>query len=83
MDKHVLAQFFTDNGGVNICPVCAVRWGGPVFGEREVEIARCEKHQKTLSTAEIYAKGMSVGEYRRSRYFLEDLTVIRERRESK
>ncbi len=33
-----------DSGYTKICGSCAKRWGGPVYGERDVEITRCETH---------------------------------------
>ena len=45
-----------------ICTVCNKRWG-PAFEGADVELTRCEKHKNKLTTAEIYAKGMTVGMY--------------------
>jgi hypothetical protein len=49
-----------------VCPVCSKRWGTAKV-DGEVIIQRCEKHKNQLSTAEIYAKGMTVGHYNRLR----------------
>lgn len=47
-----------------VCPVCSKRWG--IFAiNSEIIIKRCDEHQDTLSTAEIYAKGLSVGNYQK------------------
>ena len=50
---------------MQVCPVCSKRWGEEKVGA-DVEITRCDEHASRLSTAEIYAKGWSVGNYDRA-----------------
>ena len=45
-----------------ICTVCNKR-GGPTVEGTEIILSRCEKHKNTLSTAEIYDRGLTVGQY--------------------
>lgn len=46
------------------CPVCSKRFGEYAACENaEMLFERCEKHTNTLSTAQIYAKGLTVGQY--------------------
>lgn len=47
-----------------ICAVCSKRWGDLIPGA-EMTITRCDEHKLAKSTAEIYAKGFSVGTFYR------------------
>lgn len=37
------AEVMVDTGYTNVCPICAVRHGGTVFGPRTLEFVYCEK----------------------------------------
>jgi hypothetical protein len=45
-----LENLSEDNGGIFICPQCkgnASRYGGPVFGARDILIKRCTEHERS------------------------------------
>lgn len=44
-----------------ICTVCNKRWGNETEGS-ELELSKCDKHQRKLSPAEIHLRGTTVGE---------------------
>lgn len=56
-------RYIRDDGTTSVCAVCGKRWGGPIFGPRDIEIARCDEHRERLTSAEVYAKGFSIGYY--------------------
>lgn len=54
------------SGEIYLCPVCCKRRGIAVEGA-EIVIQRCDEHSEELTTAEIYAKGMTVGGYQKEK----------------
>lgn len=60
--KHVSKVGKIEMTNCYVCPVCCKRSGVETVN-CEMIIKRCEEHKDVLSTAEIYAKGLSVGNY--------------------
>jgi hypothetical protein len=56
--KHS-AVYIPDTGYVFCCYVCYKRFGGPVYGEREITIIRCDKCKNKKTNAEMLAEGVS------------------------
>jgi hypothetical protein len=56
ISEKPLAMVFDDTGYIYICPHCRdakSRYGGPVFGERDILVKRCATHRR-----EQYAKDL-------------------------
>lgn len=66
-DGKYANTYVADTGYIFCCYICAKRFGGPVYGEREVLITRCDKCKNKRTNAEMLADGSNwIKEQRRN-----------------
>lgn len=63
--QYAFTDPVADTGYVEVCYHCSKRFGGPVFGEREVSITKCDKCQGKLTNREMLERGINHRDYKR------------------